>query len=150
VRTTGAAVVVWRRGPQGPEFLVLHRSHEGPDYSGDWGWGPPGGARDPGEDPSVAAARELEEETGLVLECHPTPYELEHSFVFHAEAPADAEVVLSAEHDAFAWLPLEEARARCRPAVIADELSCVAAVLADELDQQPNEDEVAREHEERR
>jgi 8-oxo-dGTP pyrophosphatase MutT (NUDIX family) len=150
VRDIAAAVVVWRRARSGLEFLIVHRSHEGPDYVGDWAWGPPGGAIGVDENAAVAAERELFEETGLALECHPTPCEIEQGFVFHAEAPPDAGVVLSAEHDAFEWLPLEEARARCLPAVVADELSCVAAVLAHELDQEPDEHEVAHEHEERR
>ncbi len=150
MREIGVAIVVWRRGSHGPEFLVLHRSHEGPGYEGDWAWTPPGGAIDPDEDATAAAARELVDETGLALECRPTPCDFEQGFVFAAEAPPEAHVVLSAEHDRFEWLSLEEARERCRPMLVADELSCVAAVVAHELDQQPDEDEVARKHEERR
>jgi hypothetical protein len=35
-------------------------------------------------------------------------------------------VVLSAEHDSFAWLPLEEAAALCVPAHVGDQLRAVA------------------------
>ena len=36
--------------------------------------------------------------------------------VFVADAPPDAEVRLSAEHDRFEWVPTIEAAARCLPA----------------------------------
>ncbi|HLD77703.1 MAG TPA: NUDIX hydrolase [archaeon] len=48
----------------GLEFLLLYRSGE---YTNPFLWGLPGGTVDPGESPSQAARRELEEETGLVL-----------------------------------------------------------------------------------
>ena len=45
----GATVVVLRRLPGRTEFLLLHRRHNGPTFQGDWAWGPPSGARWPGE-----------------------------------------------------------------------------------------------------
>jgi 8-oxo-dGTP pyrophosphatase MutT (NUDIX family) len=49
--------------------------------------------------------------------------------VFAAEAPPDAEVTLPGEHDAFRWLPLDEAAARCLPDRVGDGLRADAATL---------------------
>lgn len=56
--TAGASVVLLA-DPE--DWLVLVRS------VGRDGWAPPGGKRDPGEDPRAAAVREVGEETGLDL-----------------------------------------------------------------------------------
>jgi 8-oxo-dGTP pyrophosphatase MutT (NUDIX family) len=132
----GAAVAVWRRTDRGVEWLVLHRSHFGPEFAGDWAWGSPGGGCDRGESFEECASRELREETGLDADCFRTPCgevasrELGADVVlFHAEVPRDAEVVLSWEHDAYRWLPLDEARALCLPAYVGDQLACVAALV---------------------
>src|SRR5687768_10625687 len=113
----GASVIVYRRTDSGLEFLVLHRAHHGPDYEGDWAWCPPSGARFPGEAVKACARRELEEESGLHLAPIPTAFGSEEWEVFMAHAPADAAVVLSAEHDRFAWVASDEAQARCLPSV---------------------------------
>jgi len=124
-------VVVWREGDGGREFLVLHRAHFGLEFAGDWAWTPPSGARQPGEPPDEAAARELHEEAGLEL-----PFEPAESWpslevaLYVAQAPRDAEIVLGAEHDGFRWLPLAEAAARCLPAEVAACLEHAAASLA--------------------
>ncbi|HET8529400.1 MAG TPA: NUDIX domain-containing protein [Gaiellaceae bacterium] len=107
----GATVVV-RRGEQ---YLVLHRAVH--DHDGDWAWGPPGGLRDEGETYEQTAARELLEETGLDLPL--TLVQAGPWTTFVAEAPADADVVLSHEHDRCEWLPLEDACVRCLPDVVA-------------------------------
>lgn len=59
------AVEVWVLDrPRTQVLLVQHR----------WrGWVPPGGKAEPGEVPGVAAARELQEETGLCLDLLPRP-----------------------------------------------------------------------------
>ena len=54
-----AGCVVWRRGGQGVEVVLVHR----PAPHGDWSL--PKGKLDPGERHSHAALREVHEETGL-------------------------------------------------------------------------------------
>jgi 8-oxo-dGTP pyrophosphatase MutT (NUDIX family) len=125
----GASIVVWRRVHGEREWLVLHRGHHGPDHEGDWVWGPPSGARLPGEPVDECARRELLEEAGLDLECVPTECGSEEWAVYAAEAPPDAAVMLSPEHDAFRWLPLDEAAAACLPARVGEGLRAVAATL---------------------
>jgi 8-oxo-dGTP pyrophosphatase MutT (NUDIX family) len=111
----GATVVVRRRG----EVLLLHRAHEGPDYDGDWAWTPPSGSRLPGESPDGCARRELREEAGLDLEPVRVPSPYDDWAYYVAEAPFDAEVVLDAEHDAYRWVTVEDARTLCKPPRVA-------------------------------
>jgi 8-oxo-dGTP pyrophosphatase MutT (NUDIX family) len=123
-----ACVVVWRRGLGGPEFLVLHRlAPGGATYEGEWAWTPPSGARLPEEPVEQAAARELLEETGLALQTIPLQPVTDDVALFVAEAPPDATVRVDAEHDRYEWLALDDACARCRPAVVADGLRRAAA-----------------------
>jgi 8-oxo-dGTP pyrophosphatase MutT (NUDIX family) len=63
VRAAGG--VVWRRGPNGLEVLLIHR----PRY-GDWSF-PKGKAKGEGESDEETAVREVEEEVGLRLEPGP-------------------------------------------------------------------------------
>ena len=127
----GAAVVVWRRGENDIEWLVMHRAHFEPDFAGDWAWGPPGGGCLSSETPAECARRELLEETGIDAECVATDCGNELADVFQAEVSGDAEIVLTFEHDVYRWLPLEEARALCLPPYVGDQLACVAASLAE-------------------
>ena len=123
-------MVVVRRGD---EFLLLHRSGEGPAYEGEWAWTPPSGVRERGETIEACSRRELEEETGLELEPRLVGdyrWREWHWALFIADAPADAEVRLDPEHDASAWLPLEDACARCLPAGVADGLRTAARLFA--------------------
>jgi 8-oxo-dGTP pyrophosphatase MutT (NUDIX family) len=132
----GAAVVVWRERAGEREWLVLRRRHApGPE----WKWTPPAGARLPGEQLDDCAGCELLEETGLALDPSPTPCGREDWALYAAQAPPDAVLRLDAEHDDFAWLPLDEAVARCRPQVVADGIACVAAWLASYHSAQPGQ-----------
>jgi len=114
----GATVVVRR----GRDCLLLHRAHEGPAYDGDWAWTSPAGARAPGEHVDACARRELREEAGLELEPVRVPYHEGDWALYVVDAPDDAEVALDAEHDAYRWLPVEEAAALCKPQRVADAL----------------------------
>ncbi|HLX32224.1 MAG TPA: NUDIX domain-containing protein [Gaiellaceae bacterium] len=129
-RPFACCVVVWRAAESGREFLVLHRAHFGPDFGGEWAWTPPSGARQPGEPPDWAAARELQEETGLELPLRGIDSVNPDVALYLAEAQPDAAIVLDPEHDAFRWLPLAAAAELCLPATVADGLRHAAATLA--------------------
>ncbi len=125
----GATVVVYRRRRRGLEFLLLHRAHYGPDYEGDWAWTPPSGARQPGETIEACARRELEEETGLRLEPVLTAFGSEDWAVFRSAMKGAAKVILSAEHDRYAWLQAREAIARCKPELVALPIKMLSEAL---------------------
>jgi 8-oxo-dGTP pyrophosphatase MutT (NUDIX family) len=129
-----SSVVVWRKCETGREFLLLHRHHEGPDYGGDWAWTPPAGARQPGETPDEAAARELHEETGLSVAFTRVDWPTDDLALYVAEAPHDAEVGLDAEHDRFDWTSADEAVRRCLPSQVGTSVAWVAKLLAAPLD----------------
>ena len=125
----GAMVVVYRRGIDEVEFLVLHRAHEGADYEGEWPWTPPSGARYPGEPIERCAARELREETGLELSLERTGYGDREWYVYVAEARPSDGVKLGKEHDRYEWVGVEEAVRRCPPARVSEPLELVARDL---------------------
>jgi 8-oxo-dGTP pyrophosphatase MutT (NUDIX family) len=115
----GATVVVRR----GDEYLVLRRVEY--HANGDWEWTPPAGTAEEGESPYETAVRELREETGLELPVR-LVREAEWS-LFVADAPPDAEVVLSDEHDRYEWVSLDDACVRCLPELVGAGLREVAA-----------------------
>ncbi len=127
----GCAIITYRRTAIGIEYLLLHRAYLGKDFAGDWAWGPPSGARLPGEAPHACAKRELWEETGLDLRCIQTDLGDDFWYVYLAEAPRDAEVRLSAEHDDFRWLSAEQAAAIARPLEIGARFLRVERLLSD-------------------
>jgi 8-oxo-dGTP pyrophosphatase MutT (NUDIX family) len=129
----GAMIVVYRRRERQREYLLLHNGHDGPQEAGDWVWGPPSGARWPGEPIDACAARELCEETGLQLALRPpSAVGAAAWLVYTAEAPADAAITLSEEHDRFAWLVFAEAAARIAPIeVLAGFLQAISTLPGD-------------------
>ncbi len=116
--------LTWRRGPEGPEILMMLRQPE----QGLW-WSSVTGMVEPGESLEEAAHRELREETGLsgVLR----PLDFSHTFwvdpailglpegeprfnieaCYHMEVPLGAEVQLfQGEHSEYRWCSLREAQ----------------------------------------
>lgn len=126
---TGAMIIVFRRGGAGIEYLLLHRAHHGPQYEGPWAWGPPSGARYPGEDIDGCAARELFEETGITAVPRAVEGISGNWPVYVYQAPAETGVHLSAEHDKYCWLPFEEALALIKPEIVGDSFSATVQWL---------------------
>ena len=122
------SALTWRRGPGGPEVLMMLRRPE----HGFW-WQSVTGMLEAGETPEEAAHRELMEETGLTGTLRPLG--LAHSFwvdpaivrfpdgeprfntevCFSMEVDAAAAVCLEPdEHSEFAWCSLAEAHERMK------------------------------------
>lgn len=67
-RETSAGVLAWRRGHEGPEFLLVHPG--GPYWAkkDDAAWSIPKGLVEPGEEGWAAARREFAEELGQPID----------------------------------------------------------------------------------
>lgn len=125
-----ASVVVSSLSPSGLRVLLLHPS-DVDSHVGDWAWVPPGGQREPGEDPAACARRELEEETGIRadpdLVCSVTQdiqigdkaIQVKVA-VFHLDVPWQTSVQLSHEHTDSEWVTVDQVRERCRPLAVRD------------------------------
>lgn len=125
----GAMVVVYRRSPS--RLLMLHRSHHGPDYEGDWAWTPPSGSRQPGEDIAACAVRELAEEAGIegvdITPLEVNSHQWKH---FGCELPASTPVrLVDPEHDRYEWLPVRDALVRVRPQLVLTDLAAACDLL---------------------
>lgn len=118
---THVEAYVFRRNGRRIEHLCLRRAATAKRLPGVWQ--PVTGKARLLEPALLAAAREVKEETGLepvrwwALETVTTYFAPESDAVkflplFVAEAPRDARVRLSREHDAFAWLGAREFAAR--------------------------------------
>ena len=72
-RETSAGVLVWRRSPDGPQFLLAHPG--GPYWAGkdEAAWSIPKGLVEPGEDGWAAARREFAEELGQPIDGEAIP-----------------------------------------------------------------------------
>jgi 8-oxo-dGTP pyrophosphatase MutT (NUDIX family) len=126
----GVSVVVYRRGEQGIEYVLLHRAHHGPEYAGEWAWTPPAGSRLPNEPVDVCARRELYEEAGLTLPIQATDRGRDSWALYFAEATSEHTVsLLDPEHDRYEWVSLEIALARCLPEVVGQSVEYVARLL---------------------
>ncbi|MGD0537504.1 MAG: NUDIX domain-containing protein [Verrucomicrobiota bacterium] len=95
------------------QCLVLRRSPANRGFVGCWEW--PGGKLEPGEDFTDGLRRELREETGLEAEftglAGASEFEMPAAriiLVCLRARPTGGGLRLSAEHDAFDWVPLEE------------------------------------------
>lgn len=124
----GAAIAVWRRSAAGVVWLLLHKNpahRDGRDLPGEWEWGCPSGSRFPDEPLETCARRELEEEAGLRIPIRLTVSDPTWA-VFVAEAPPDASVRLSEEHDTHRWVNLEDAIALIHPAFVAHQFERAA------------------------
>ena len=120
VRVSLVDVYVLRREGEGLRCLVLRRGHGGRCPGS---WETVHGHIEEGERPWQAAARELEEETGLAPERLYNLSRVEAFYqhrkdevalvpVFVAFVPVERPVRLGPEHDAYEWLPPVEAGAR--------------------------------------
>ena len=101
------------------QVLLLRRGQTDERRPGEWDF--PGGGVEPGEDIFVGAAREIQEETGLVVPrsgltlvyTATKPYEPADQscsrFLFVARLTGSQEVQLSFEHDAYEWVDIETA-----------------------------------------
>lgn len=94
-------------------YLVLYRSNTHPLFPGHIDF--PGGEVEPEEIPKAAVAREIQEETGLLVD----PNKLKKLFtkqyrqtthmLFEAKlAEPDAKIALSWEHESYRWITPEE------------------------------------------
>lgn len=90
------------------EILILRRSPTARIRPGEWDL--PGGLIDDGEDPNLAVAREIREETGLTIGEPAIAYiatELEPAYIltfFYSAKYDGGTIQISAEHTEFRWI----------------------------------------------
>lgn len=112
-------VCVFRFHGSRPEYLLLHRAHDEELYPDSWQIAS-GGIED-GETAIATALRELQEETQLAVRrmwvvphvnvfYDPRRDVIQNSVVFAVATDADAEPVLSHEHQAYEWCAVDRAK----------------------------------------
>lgn len=132
MRPEEVLLVIFRPGP---EFLVLLRSPERHGY-----WNLVAGGVEEGEAPTMAARRELDEESGLAqpIRFESLPLELVYvrpegskvtMHAFLAEAPSGWEPVLNEEHVEYRWCSLADADALLAYPEPREAVRCVARLL---------------------
>ena len=137
------STVVYAARPNG-ELLLLQRA-EGSALAGQFF--PPGGVVDPGEDPWVAAERELLEESGLrptgsltMVGCYPMIVYGQQMLQLSFACEVDGEATLSHEHTDHMWAQPADIRLFLTPearAVVADgnpQIADLLARIAEDLD----------------
>jgi len=117
-----AGIILFKNTPEGRKYLILRASRNVHEERAEF-WDIAKGELDKGESGIEAAKREVNEETGiknfnLILDFKFTARYFtkrdgktipKFVAVFLAKVPADGEVKLSSEHDAFEWVTLGEA-----------------------------------------
>ncbi|MBD3861251.1 MULTISPECIES: NUDIX domain-containing protein [Bacillus] len=126
----GAAIIIYKLEKNIPYFLILHRKHKGIDYEGRWAWGPPAGARFPGEEIEVCMKRELFEETGLQVDCKELIIAEKSWSLYYGEVDNDVTISLSEEHDRFLWVDFDEAISRCSPEIVKDQIRYIYKLIS--------------------
>ncbi|KGX85212.1 NUDIX domain-containing protein [Pontibacillus litoralis] len=124
----GMAVIVFKIVEERILYLILRRSWKKRNES--WEWGPPGGARIPGESIEACMKRELYEETGLNLNAKLTHIGDKSWYVYYLAIGINEKIILSKEHDDYLWVPLEEAIERCSPAIVKWQIQKVDEIIA--------------------
>lgn len=112
-----AALIVRRDDTGASRVLALRRAPD--NLAGPGLWETLSGRVEQGEEPRAAVLREIGEECGLAVALEPRPYDsyaatrrgLPMIVILYRAAYLGGEVVISAEHDAFAWLTADEFRA---------------------------------------
>ncbi|HEX6593698.1 MAG TPA: NUDIX domain-containing protein [Bacillota bacterium] len=112
----GVGIVVYKIRDGSIYYLILRRSWK--NQGDNWEWGPPGGARLPGEKIEDCMKRELYEETGLKKSAVLTEIGDKTWFVYCLQIKRGTNIILSSEHDQFMWAPLEKAIEKCSPDLI--------------------------------
>jgi len=100
-------------------LLAMRRARDSEAAAG--AWDAPSGRVRPGEQPLAAARREVREESGLEVEIDPRPVasyvakrnEDDMMVVAYRGESDEGEVILSHEHDEFAWMTIGEFAAAC-------------------------------------